>query len=425
MVSYMSVFNLFMYFLIIAIADGIMENNAFKQNTGDVNNETWTQLLLDLGFFDEHEDHTMVLRRRFVLGASDWFAGNNGSLRNDKETLGYTDAQWGFIWNTMLENGAWAVPGITDAQGNVIKENNAPELLINYIAHDLRCHILVFDLVLDRIQFISGNHLKQNNVVFESPLLLYSTGSHFQSVFQYDHEFFVNLAQQFETEQSGTGLSMEVGAKDINVTNTGKQRGAGKESSGMFAMGQSMSSCSASSGAANVDTCMEGEKGPSMVDWKVSREEENNRPSRETCNEPSRTILSDDDDEDEEFERIKNKKKKDRSPNEQKLFDRIRMRRQRQRETSEVSDQRKKLDREYKRTMREKETNDQATQRKEQAKEYERNKRERETLTETTKRLEKAKEYERNKRERETSTEATKRLEQAKEYEKNKRERET
>ena len=57
----------------------------------------------------------MVLRRRYVLGTSDRFAGNNGSLRNDKETLGYTDAQWGFIWNTMVVDGAWAVLGITDA----------------------------------------------------------------------------------------------------------------------------------------------------------------------------------------------------------------------------------------------------------------------------------------------------------------------
>ena len=149
-----------------------MENNAFKHKTGDMHDETWTQLMLDFGFFDDHENHIMDLRRRFVLGAADWCAGNNGSLRNDKEILGYTDQQWEFIWNTMLEDGAWAVPGITDDQGNVIKENDAPELLIKYIAHDLKCHIIVFDLVLDRIQFVSGNHLKQNNVVFDSPLLL-------------------------------------------------------------------------------------------------------------------------------------------------------------------------------------------------------------------------------------------------------------
>ena len=98
-----------MYLLIIAITDGIMENEAFKHKRGDLLNETWTQLLLDLGLFDENEDQTMDLRRRFVLGAADWLAGNNGSLRNDKEILGYTDTQWEYIWNTMLVDGAWAV----------------------------------------------------------------------------------------------------------------------------------------------------------------------------------------------------------------------------------------------------------------------------------------------------------------------------
>ena len=114
----------------------------------------------------------MNLRRRFAFGAADWLAGNNGSLRNDKEIMGYSESQWEFIWNTMLVDGAWAVPSITDFHGNVIKENIAPELMLNYIAHDLKCHIIVFDLVLDRIQFISGNHLKKGNVVFDSPLLV-------------------------------------------------------------------------------------------------------------------------------------------------------------------------------------------------------------------------------------------------------------
>ena len=142
----------------------------------------------------------MDLRRRFVFGAADWFAGNNGSLRNDKEILGYNESQWEFIWNTMLEDGAWAVPNIKDSHGNIIKENLAPELMLKYIAHDLKCNIIVFDLVLDRIQFVSGNHLKKDNVVFDSPLLLYATGSHFQSVFQHDHELFVNLARNMDAE---------------------------------------------------------------------------------------------------------------------------------------------------------------------------------------------------------------------------------
>ena len=115
---------------ITAISDGIEENDAFRHTIGDTHNKKWTQLLLDLGFFDENANHTMDLRRKFVCGASDWLAGNNGSLRNDKEILGYNDLQWEFIWNTMLVDGAWAVPGITDSNGNLIKENLAPELYL-------------------------------------------------------------------------------------------------------------------------------------------------------------------------------------------------------------------------------------------------------------------------------------------------------
>ena len=69
---------------ITAIYDGIEENDAFRHTVGDRHNEKWTQLLLDLGFFHENANNTMDLRRKFVCGASDWLAGNNGSLRNDK-----------------------------------------------------------------------------------------------------------------------------------------------------------------------------------------------------------------------------------------------------------------------------------------------------------------------------------------------------
>lgn len=48
-------------FLIVAISDGILENNAFKHIQGESHNETWTQLLLDCQFFDDVDDHTMVL----------------------------------------------------------------------------------------------------------------------------------------------------------------------------------------------------------------------------------------------------------------------------------------------------------------------------------------------------------------------------
>ena len=166
------------------MSDGILNNDAFKHTTGDLLNETWSNLLLDLKFYDDTDNHIMYLRNRFAIGASEWLAGKNGSKRNDKNILDYTDDEWAYIWSTMLEDGAWAVPSIKDELGNIIKENYAPELFINFIAHDLKAHIIVFDLLLDRIQFISGNHIKSNNVVFDSPLLLYATGSHFQCVMQ-------------------------------------------------------------------------------------------------------------------------------------------------------------------------------------------------------------------------------------------------
>jgi hypothetical protein len=98
--------------IIVAISDGIMNNDAFKNTAGDTHNEIWTQLLLDFKFFDDMDDHIMDLRRRFVLGAADWMSGNNGSLQNDKLLFGYSDVQWEYIWLTMLEDGAWAVPSI-------------------------------------------------------------------------------------------------------------------------------------------------------------------------------------------------------------------------------------------------------------------------------------------------------------------------
>ena len=80
--------------LSLAVSDGILENDAFKHTAGDLHNITWTQLLLDFQFFDNLEDHIWALRRKFVLGAADWLAGNNGSLENDKEVYGYNDEQY-------------------------------------------------------------------------------------------------------------------------------------------------------------------------------------------------------------------------------------------------------------------------------------------------------------------------------------------
>ena len=423
-----------MQFLIIAITDGIMENDAFKHNRGELHNETWTQLLLDLRLFDESEDQTMALRRRFVLGAADWLAGNNGSLRNDKELLGYTDTQWEYIWNTMLVDGAWAVPGITDDKGNVIKENDAPELLIKYIAHDLRCHIIVFDLLLDRIQFISGNHLKQNNVVFQSPLLLYATGSHFQAVFQYDHEYFINLAQELEkgnavvNNQSGSETNKPGQSKNVGSGQAlSKENSKDKEFEAGVGPTQVIRpnnlSCSVLSKAAKVRS---SEKVPCMEDNAVPGSTTSTTSTREDYKEPFLGEgIAVDNEEDKEFERIKTLKKKDRSPSEQRLFDKIRKRRQRKQEAPEVSSQRREHAREYERAKRERETAAQTAKRRELAKEYERGKRERETSAQTAKRRELAKEYESGKRERETPAQTAKRKEQDRDYQREKKKMET
>ena len=71
--------------IFVALSDGVENNDAFKHIVGDSNNETWTSLLQNLMFFDNSiEDHILYMRQRFVLGATDWMAGKNGSLQNDR-----------------------------------------------------------------------------------------------------------------------------------------------------------------------------------------------------------------------------------------------------------------------------------------------------------------------------------------------------
>ena len=200
----------------LAISDGIMNNDAFKHNNKEPNNETWTNLLRELKYFEDTDDHIGYMRRRFVQGAFDWMAGKNGSKQNYKVFFGYTDVEWEYIWSTLSQDGAWAVPSKKNDDGTVIKENWAPEIMIKFIAHDIRCNIIVFDLQLDRIQFISGNHIANNNVIFDSPLLLYSTGSHFQAVFPTDHEFFHEYAKILDKENNSS--SLESRANDIQVS---------------------------------------------------------------------------------------------------------------------------------------------------------------------------------------------------------------
>ena len=75
-------------------------------------------------------------------------------------------------------------------------------MLIKFLAHELKTHIIVFDLHHDTIQFCSGNHLKRGNIIFESPLILYATGNHFQSVFQKDHAYFIKLSRELEGQNN-------------------------------------------------------------------------------------------------------------------------------------------------------------------------------------------------------------------------------
>ena len=186
-----------------------------KHNGADHLNETWVKLLKDLKFFEDIKDHNQFLRTRWALGAAEWLAGEHNSKQNDKEILGYSDEDWNFIWSTMLEDGAWAVPSIKDSSGFTLKSNDAPEMFLKYIAHDLQCHIIIIDLQLGQVQFCSANHLKDNNVTFHSPLLLYCTGGHFQAVFQNDHEYFIKYAKELEKRNNEVLTNMDTNASSM------------------------------------------------------------------------------------------------------------------------------------------------------------------------------------------------------------------
>ena len=116
----------------LAIADGILNNEAFRHTGRGQELDTWTNLLKEFKFHSDmgQVEHTNFLRRRFVIGASEWLAGFHGSKENDKSKLGYTDYEWELIWGQMLEDGAWAMPALKDNKGNYLKENLAPEMLI-------------------------------------------------------------------------------------------------------------------------------------------------------------------------------------------------------------------------------------------------------------------------------------------------------
>ena len=203
----------------------MLNDDALKHSGADDLNQTWVQLIQKLKVWEDMDNHLMYLRTRWVLGCSEWLAGMHGSKENDKEKLGYTDDEWTFIWSTMAEDGAWAVPPIKTTNGEIIRQNNAPELFIKYIAHDIQCHIIVIDLSLNRVQFCSANHLKDDNVKFDSPLLLYTTGGHFQAVHQKNHEFFVKFVDDLEAGQTSEAFVPDVSFECFLLD---KHRGQGK-----------------------------------------------------------------------------------------------------------------------------------------------------------------------------------------------------
>ena len=174
----------------------------------------------ELKIWENFDNLQMYLRRQWVHGGREWLSGMHGSKENDKDMFGYTDAEWNFIWSTMLSDGAWAVPAITDKYGNIVKDNLAPELFIKFIAHDVRCHVVVFDLILNRVQFCSANHLKDNNVLFDAPILLYNTGTHFQAVYPQNIDYFVNYARDLEHSQ----------ANEANTDRSGVETNCGENS---------------------------------------------------------------------------------------------------------------------------------------------------------------------------------------------------
>ena len=190
-----------------ALIDGVLHNDAFKHRKNEDMQQTWTTLLRDLKLYEDATNPVEFLRQKLVLGASQWLSGMHGSKENEKVKFGYSDSEWELIWSLMIEDGAWAVPVLRDKRGNYLKDNFAPEMMIRYAAHELKCHIIVVDLQLARIQFCSGNFLKDDNTIFESPLILYATGNHFQSVFQKDHEYFIQLAHQLDIDDRSENIT--------------------------------------------------------------------------------------------------------------------------------------------------------------------------------------------------------------------------
>ena len=170
-------------------------------NSDDENEGPLQSVLKKLSLLKKDEERIKNLRLRWVSGSYQWMAGKCGSQQNLKEYFEYNDEEWDYIWNTMAKDKAWSVPNIDDEMGNMLKQNFAPEIMIKYIAHDIQCHIIIIDLQLEMIQFCSGNYLKENNIISDAPILMYSTGNHFQSIYTENLEFFTMLARKLDVDK--------------------------------------------------------------------------------------------------------------------------------------------------------------------------------------------------------------------------------
>ena len=205
----------------LALVDGIYNNVSIKTTPLGTINESWKKLKQTIGFDCDRGKYISYLRKRWVIGSSEWLAGKHGSLENYKETFDYSDSEWEYIWSTLIRDGAWDVSHIKDSSGNIVKENYAPELMLKFIAHDLRCHIVVFDLQLGITQFCSANRLKKNNAIFDSPLLMYYTGNHFQSVLPTNRKSFIDITTRFERETIPTKtVSSNVCSGEMSIANS-------------------------------------------------------------------------------------------------------------------------------------------------------------------------------------------------------------
>ena len=78
---------------------------------------------------------------------------------NTQITLGISGEVW-YLIAYLKPN----VGDIKDEDGNIVKQNHAPEFFIKFIAHDLKCNIIVFDLYNKTVEICSGNQLLENNV---------------------------------------------------------------------------------------------------------------------------------------------------------------------------------------------------------------------------------------------------------------------